>query len=461
MACSSLTFASVASEIGLEESDLDALQEACSTEDFGDGDFLERIWPLIVSLAAQNDNKTDSEPARLPRGKAGCVHVPRCTVAAILARAFMGKHGVAFNFVPLFAVPADDARRPVAVAKIRCVLAYFKAIYVDGGEASRLLEGAVTFTRVHEAVAPGEFWTQAHDVRVAQAQLWDGRMEDDDDDDVEEEMALVDFANRDLLRGDAEASATQEEVLFSTRPELFAAVMIIERLEAEDAVLFEGCRRFSNYTGYGASFRYAPLPHSADMIVRDAPPIVAMDAHVNTGGSQFAPHAALADLHKAHIAFRAAAKLCTRISTGLWGCGAFGGDACFKLCQQLMAAAVAGVGLRFSARGRARHAIERVNAFANGRTVAELAACVLVLNSSGGSDVDEMRVQLLRPGGFQALAEHRLGGMPAPPPSSAEEREARVLIAEAAAAELAGDADRAVHRYRRALKLFPDLAAEL
>ena len=155
MACSSLTFASVASEIGLEESDLDALQEACSTEDFGDGDFLERIWPLIVSLAAQNDNKTDSEPARLPRGKAGCVHVPRCTVAAILARAFMGKHGVAFNFVPLFAVPADDARRPVAVAKIRCVLAYFKAIYVDGGEASRLLEGAVTFTRVHESVAPG------------------------------------------------------------------------------------------------------------------------------------------------------------------------------------------------------------------------------------------------------------------------------------------------------------------
>ena len=67
----------------------------------------------------------------------------------------------------------------------------------------------------------------------------------------------------------------------------------------------------------------------------------------------------------------------------------------------------------------------------------------------------------MRPGGFQALAEHRLGGMPAPPSSSAEEREARVLIAEAAAAELAGDADRAVHRYRRALKLFPDLAAEL
>ena len=49
MACSSLTFASVASEIGLEESDLDALQEACSTEDFGDGDFLERIWPLVRS----------------------------------------------------------------------------------------------------------------------------------------------------------------------------------------------------------------------------------------------------------------------------------------------------------------------------------------------------------------------------------------------------------------------------
>ena len=37
MACSSLTFASVASEIGLEESDLDALQEACSTEDFLSG----------------------------------------------------------------------------------------------------------------------------------------------------------------------------------------------------------------------------------------------------------------------------------------------------------------------------------------------------------------------------------------------------------------------------------------
>jgi hypothetical protein len=38
-----------------------------------------------------------------------------------------------------------------------------------------------------------------------------------------------------------------------------------------------------------------------------------------------------------------------RISTGNWGCGAFGGDPALKFVQQVVAAALAGVDLQFSA----------------------------------------------------------------------------------------------------------------
>ncbi len=64
------------------------------------------------------------------------------------------------------------------------------------------------------------------------------------------------------------------------------------------------------------------------------PTVLAMDAHMNVGFSQFnsAPDSAvLCDLHKAHLAFGACSE--STVSTGQWGCGAFGGNVYLKYVQ--------------------------------------------------------------------------------------------------------------------------------
>mmetsp|Transcript_6610 Transcript_6610/g.9264 ORF Transcript_6610/g.9264 Transcript_6610/m.9264 type:complete len:447 (-) Transcript_6610:112-1452(-) len=149
----------------------------------------------------------------------------------------------------------------------------------------------------------------------------------------------VDFANARLHIGRIIPSATQEEILFSIKPELFAAMLLEshEPMRDNEAIIISGARCFSTYSGYLNSFRFTG---PVTKIESRPPSIIAIDAVVvSSYNEQFAKSSLERDLLKAYLGFRDA----DSVSTGGWGTGAFGGDPILKFLQQWVAASLANV----------------------------------------------------------------------------------------------------------------------
>lgn len=169
--------------------------------------------------------------------------------------------------------------------------------------------------------------------------------------------AHLDFANKYLHIGCIIPSATQEEVLFSIRPECFVGLLFSEMMQENEAIIITGARRFCNYSGYLKTFRCTgPHRHNDNNNHPEPnpPAIIAIDALVNSiDDNQFHPDRMTRDLNKAYLGFAGVRVSLTShaghltfqtISTGQWGCGAFMGDPVLKFLQQVLAAANAGVG---------------------------------------------------------------------------------------------------------------------
>ena len=134
-------------------------------------------------------------------------------------------------------------------------------------------------------------------------------------------IRVVDFANATLHIGRVIASCTQEECLFSARPELFVAMLVCETLNDDEAVLVRGAVCFSRCEGYGAAFRFnkpasyggrgrgrgPPGRPGAMWLPRrvDVQEVVAIDALQNVGNMQYVSEVFARDLGKAHAGFSA------------------------------------------------------------------------------------------------------------------------------------------------------------
>jgi len=203
-------------------------------------------------------------------------------------------------------------------------------------------------------------------------------------------VGFVDFANANLHIGHIMPSMTQEEVLFSCCPECFVGMLFTEYFEADEAMVIRNVVRFSTYEGYLYDFHWTGVTHQlvppkqeqeqqkqAEAQAQQEPQqiqqeqqekqqelqqpkqeeqqkqeqqkqeqqkqqnqqlgslvhdIVVLDASMGRQ-SQFLERTIIRDLNKAYIGFLAAANSsardpnsCYYISTGHWGCGAFGGD---------------------------------------------------------------------------------------------------------------------------------------
>eukprot|EP00005_Dracoamoeba_jomungandri_P008977 CAMPEP_0174262676 /NCGR_PEP_ID=MMETSP0439-20130205/14514_1 /TAXON_ID=0 /ORGANISM="Stereomyxa ramosa, Strain Chinc5" /LENGTH=486 /DNA_ID=CAMNT_0015347527 /DNA_START=40 /DNA_END=1497 /DNA_ORIENTATION=+ len=151
--------------------------------------------------------------------------------------------------------------------------------------------------------------------------------------------SFVDFANAQLHIGRIIPSFTQEEVLFSVCPEAFLGLLFTERLGHSEAMIIQGIHRFSDYTGYLSTFRmtdfYDPPFRVVDTLVLDA-----------VLGNQYTLESIYRDITKAYLTFLNSKE--PLISTGHWGCGAFGGDKTLKFLQQVCAAVVSGVTIEYS-----------------------------------------------------------------------------------------------------------------
>lgn len=169
--------------------------------------------------------------------------------------------------------------------------------------------------------------------------------------EISSALGFADFANEFIHIGHITPSMTQEEVLFSCCPECFPVMLWAEEMDPNEVVIIRGVRRFSSYTGYTFSFQWAGFYEPIENVpeFRD---VLVMDASMGSA-SQFEKTTIIRDLNKAYLSFKSFASGVSNpemrhITTGHWGCGAFGGEKTLKFLQQVCAASLVGVKLDYS-----------------------------------------------------------------------------------------------------------------
>lgn len=266
----------------------------------------------------------------LPRGRPGSLSLsPRHARHLLACALFLGtldvKTAGSLSLAQLY-----ESEESSAVERIVCLLAYLHQ--ADAADDAPTL----TYARHKRDPAGAPEWaTLARPVGDARVHLHTGRMEDPDAE------VFFDFANRDLHIHAVIPSLTQEEVLFSTCPELLPAILVCERMADDEVLVLNGARRVCEYSGYLRSFRFEGL--RADRRVQE---VLAADAVFR---DHFSPGSVRRDLDKAWLGFTSCRG--RSVSTGHWGCGAFGGNRVAKFLQQGCAAAEAGVSLAYSTFG--------------------------------------------------------------------------------------------------------------
>ena len=66
----------------------------------------------------------------------------------------------------------------------------------------------------------------------------------------------MDFANKFLGGGVLREGCVQEEIRFVINPELIAGRIFTECLQPNESLVITGAERFSDYTGYGDTFKF-------------------------------------------------------------------------------------------------------------------------------------------------------------------------------------------------------------
>jgi len=151
----------------------------------------------------------------------------------------------------------------------------------------------------------------------------------------DKEQVEIDFANQYVGFG---TTGTQEELMLGTSLESCAIVLFNEVLEPHEAIVMVGAKKYGDFSGYGGSATYmGPFQGNWDWKNRK---IIAIDALCGPR-DQLGDSTMRRELRKAWIGFKAGKG--QYLSTGHWGCGAFGGDQEIKCLVQVMAASMAGV----------------------------------------------------------------------------------------------------------------------
>lgn len=167
-------------------------------------------------------------------------------------------------------------------------------------------------------------------------------------------QSFVNFANRSFQTGRIIPSATQEEVLFCVRPELYAAMFICQRVYENEIIIITNAYKLMENSGYLNSFKFESLKNNIftdeDFYKKDNENILCLDA---TFKDHYLYKSVLQDFSK----FFSACDFCAKkndnpgISTGSWGCGAFWCDKAHKFLQQICCAKCNGVKLSYSTFG--------------------------------------------------------------------------------------------------------------
>ncbi|XP_050126615.1 poly(ADP-ribose) glycohydrolase 1-like isoform X1 [Malus sylvestris] len=190
--------------------------------------------------------------------------------------------------------------------KIRCIIHYFERI------SCHMPEGFVSFERKvlplkHDPLSisypKASFWSKS-DIPLCCFEVNSsdsGLIEDQSSGALE-----VDFANKNIGGGALRKGCVQEEIRFMINPELIASMLFMPSMEDNEAIEIIGAERFSDYTGYASSFRFAGDyvdTRDVDSLRRRKTRIIAIDALCSPGMRQYKQDFLLRETNKAFCGF--------------------------------------------------------------------------------------------------------------------------------------------------------------
>ena len=227
------------------------------------------------------------------------------------------------------------------LSKGRCFLNYLTVIGRWLEENNPLLDENVTFIRENKEFDINNFDS---DQKLCEIEIVEkGSMFDS------EAAFYVDFANQYIGGGALSGGCVQEELLFAVNPEAIVSIFLMQKMNDNDAIRIDNLIQYSNYSGYARSFKFEN-DATKDITKIKKYNIIAIDAVCTFSSGGVEKESVERDLIKAYIGFNLinfgdenVVKLKKTISTGNWGCGAFGGDFELKFLQQWIAASFAGV----------------------------------------------------------------------------------------------------------------------
>uniref|UniRef100_A0A6B2L8F9 poly(ADP-ribose) glycohydrolase n=1 Tax=Arcella intermedia TaxID=1963864 RepID=A0A6B2L8F9_9EUKA len=264
--------------------------------------------------------------------------VPRKIVACLLANAFFGtlspqhpNSNRTLNF-------ATFLKSDQHAFGLSCIINYFICVY----SYPNLLEGHITIQLNVLEENSTQFWSTS--TTLIRPLLGC------DSDKIEHTpphlAAIVNFANPYpgglLLSG---AGLLQEEILYLIRPELLVTIFFCDKMRDNEAIIVNGTRLFSLHEGYRWDTQFLGKPQ--DLLTQSSSQVISIDAAgMRAEGLKFY----LRDLNKAYCGFSGALdenNAPLGISTGNWGCGAFGMNKEIKAIQQMLASSQAGRSLYY------------------------------------------------------------------------------------------------------------------
>ncbi|KAA8532188.1 hypothetical protein F0562_006670 [Nyssa sinensis] len=226
----------------------------------------------------------------------GIVVLSQELIGALLACSFFclfpitnrgAKHLPTINFDHLFA-SLYDIYNEKQENKIKCIIHYFERI------CSCMPPGVVSFERkvlplernpLRVSYLKANTWSKSI-ISLCRFEVYrSGLIEDQPNEALE-----VDFANKYIGGGALHRGCVQEEIRFMINPELIAGMLFLPSMADNEAVEIVGTERFSNYTGYGSSFRFAGDyvdKREVDYMGRRKTRIIVIDAICSPGNRQY------------------------------------------------------------------------------------------------------------------------------------------------------------------------------
>lgn len=328
--------------------------------------FLRRVWPRLVKLALEM-------PALFPAGQLPVLgrgpqslSLSRKQAACLVVHQFLrtlarpgwmmtedGEDGIC-DFGVWYAGEESQRHPRAARAYLWALMRYFEGVVCDEAAVGVPREGwAVEYTvrslaEDQEGVLRGGAGSgqgcplgdvevvvvERYDVSPASLGLPGG--------------AAVVAANKFIGFG---RSATQEEVHVGTSPEACPAVLVTPPLRNDQVLVVRGAQAMVNITGRGRDIRVEKMStpsggvcawRSRTMLFMDALELDMVESR-DQALPDLLPGNMDREIRKAYTAFSAGGF--NEVRTGLWGCGAFGGDPETKMLLLWMAASLAGARL--------------------------------------------------------------------------------------------------------------------